>query len=59
MSYVIVGIHGLANKPPAKVLEKWWRQAILDSERLFLTTAIEHRNPGINSLYQSLTQHLN
>jgi len=29
------------------------------SERLFLTTAIEHRNPGINSLYQSLTQHLN
>ena len=28
-------------------------------ERLFLTTAIEHRNPGINSLYQSLTQHLN
>ncbi|MFQ5574312.1 MAG: esterase/lipase family protein [Terriglobia bacterium] len=30
MSYVIVGIHGLANKPPAKVLEKWWRQAILE-----------------------------
>ncbi len=29
------------------------------SERLFLTTAIEHRNPGINSLYQSLTQHSN
>ncbi len=28
-------------------------------ERLFLTTAIEHRNPGINSLYQSLTQHVN
>lgn len=28
-------------------------------ERLFLTTAIEHRNPGINSLYQSLTQHSN
>lgn len=30
MSYVIVGIHGLANKPPAKVLEKWWRQALLE-----------------------------
>ncbi len=28
-------------------------------ERLFLTTAIEHRNPGVDSLYQSLTQHLN
>ncbi len=27
-------------------------------ERLFLTTAIEHRNPGINNLYQSLTQHV-
>ena len=30
MSYVLVGIHGLANKPPAKVLETWWRQAILE-----------------------------
>ncbi len=30
MSYVIVGIHGLANKPPADVLETWWREAILE-----------------------------
>lgn len=30
MSYTIVGIHGLANKPPANVLENWWRQAILE-----------------------------
>jgi hypothetical protein len=30
MSYVIVGIHGLANKPPKKVLEGWWRDAIIE-----------------------------
>ncbi|MFQ5444923.1 MAG: hypothetical protein ACE5EK_09935, partial [Nitrospinales bacterium] len=31
----------------------------IDSERLFFTTAIEHRNPGIDKLYQSLTKHYN
>ena len=34
-------------------------QKKVPKERLFLTTAIEHGNPGINSLYQSLTQHFN
>jgi methylmalonyl-CoA mutase len=34
-------------------------QKKIPNERLFLTTAIEHGNPGINSLYQSLTQHFN
>ncbi len=28
MSAVIIGIHGLGNKPPRAILEKWWREAI-------------------------------
>lgn len=34
-------------------------QKKVSSESLFLTTAIEHNNPGMNHLYQSLTQHYN
>lgn len=30
MSKIIIGIHGLANKPHAKLLEKWWKQAIIE-----------------------------
>jgi hypothetical protein len=28
MSKIIIGIHGLGNKPPQKLLKKWWLQAI-------------------------------
>ncbi len=28
MSKIIIGIHGLGNKPPHKMLEKWWLEAI-------------------------------
>lgn len=27
---IIIGIHGMSNKPPKKVLQKWWRSAILE-----------------------------
>ncbi len=30
MSYIIVGLHGLANKPPAKNLDDWWKKSILE-----------------------------
>ncbi|MEW6533996.1 MAG: alpha/beta hydrolase [Candidatus Auribacterota bacterium] len=30
MKKVIIGIHGLANKPPKESLEKWWKQSILE-----------------------------
>lgn len=33
MSYTIVGIHGLANKPPQVVLDVWWRAAISEGLR--------------------------
>lgn len=29
-SHVIIGIHGLANKPPENDLKTWWRSAILE-----------------------------
>lgn len=28
MSKVIIGIHGLGNKPPEKILKKWWKKSI-------------------------------
>ncbi|MEE4311225.1 MAG: hypothetical protein V2J62_05095 [candidate division KSB1 bacterium] len=28
MSKIIIGIHGLGNKPPKRVLKKWWKKAI-------------------------------
>lgn len=30
---IIVGLHGLANKPPPKTLAKWWRAAIVEGLR--------------------------
>ncbi len=30
MSKIIIGIHGLGNKPPKKLLEKWWKSAMLE-----------------------------
>jgi hypothetical protein len=30
MDKIIIGIHGLGNKPPEEVLEKWWRQSIAE-----------------------------
>lgn len=33
-SKIIVGIHGLGNKPPKEILEGWWKQSIIDGLRL-------------------------
>src|ERR1035437_3864221 len=30
MSKIIIGIHGLGNKPPKTILTDWWRKSILD-----------------------------
>ena len=27
---VIIGIHGLANKPEAKILEGWWKKSLVE-----------------------------
>ncbi len=33
MANVIIGIHGLGNKPPAKLLEHWWKLAMAEGLR--------------------------
>lgn len=44
MAKVIVGIHGLANKPEAATLGKWWRQSIAEG----LTKNSGLRNPSFD-----------
>jgi hypothetical protein len=34
MSQVIIGVHGLGNKPPALLLESWWRSSMKEGLRL-------------------------
>jgi len=34
MSKIIIGIHGLGNKPPQKLLKKWWKKSIQDGLKL-------------------------
>ncbi len=34
MSYMILGIHGLANKPDEPTLEAWWKKSILEGLKL-------------------------
>ena len=33
MSKVVIGIHGLGNKPPKDLLAKWWKEALLEGLR--------------------------
>jgi len=44
MSHVIIGIHGLSNKPPEAKLAKWWKEAILEG----LTVNERIDNPSVN-----------
>ena len=30
MANVIIAIHGLGNKPPKKLLEKWWKRSMIE-----------------------------
>jgi hypothetical protein len=32
-SKIVIGVHGLGNKPPKEKLENWWKQAIIDGLR--------------------------
>ncbi len=34
MSKIIIGIHGLGNKPPKRLLERWWKSSIREGLRL-------------------------
>jgi len=43
MAKVIIGIHGLGNKPPKEVLEDWWRSAMTEGlEKLVMPYEFPH-----------------
>lgn len=46
MANVIIGVHGLANKPPKAQLEKAWHAALLEG-----LVRNENRTPGSSSHY--------
>ncbi len=35
MSKIIIGIHGLSNKPPKKILQRWWKRSIREGLNAF------------------------
>lgn len=49
MSKVIIGIHGLGNKPKAEILEDWWWKAI--AEGLRKNTDNKYRKPVFKLVY--------
>ena len=49
MNRVILGIHGLANKPPADILADWWEKSI--REGLKKNTGIDNANFVFESVY--------
>jgi len=48
MKKVIIGIHGLGNKPPHSLLKKWWKDAMLEG---FENQNIEKRLPKFELAY--------
>jgi hypothetical protein len=48
MSKVIIGIHGLGNKPPHKLLENWWRISMEEGLRL---VGSKHKLPHFELVY--------
>ena len=65
MSKIIIGIHGLGNKPPKKFLERWWKKSIreglkrIDCDRVFFNFKLIYwanflhpnpLNPAINDM---------
>lgn len=49
ISNVIIGIHGLSNKPKSDILEDWWRNAILEGLRV--NEGIEIADFDFSSVY--------
>lgn len=49
MSHIVIGIHGLSNKPEASVLEQWWREAML--EGLKKNKGIQRPSLNFTSVY--------
>lgn len=43
MAKVIIGVHGLGNKPPKKLLEQWWKDAIEEGFKKIDKTFTDYR----------------
>ena len=56
MSKVIIGVHGLGNKPRERVLEIWWKASIRESsDRKFIHQnwdKIAHANKSVGNIYK-------
>lgn len=50
MKRVIIGIHGLGNKPPKYVLQKWWKESMLEG---FKTHNVDKDIPCFELVYWS------
>ena len=48
MSKIVIGIHGLGNKPSKKLLEKWWRESLREGLR---TIGKNFVNPKFEMIY--------
>jgi hypothetical protein len=48
MKKIIIGIHGLGNKPPKFLLQKWWKDAMLEG---FKTHGINKKLPYFELVY--------
>jgi len=48
MKQVIIGVHGLGNKPPKYLLQKWWKDAIMEG---FHTHGINKKLPEFEMVY--------
>jgi len=48
MKKVIIGIHGLGNKPPKYLLRKWWKEAMMEGLN---SSGIQHRLPRFELVY--------
>ena len=44
MKKIIIGVHGLGNKPPADVLEKWWAASIQEGLAAIGELPLEQRD---------------
>ena len=39
MSKIIIGIHGLGNKPPKTILTDWWKKSLIEGLKKFNYTS--------------------
>jgi len=48
MKKVIIGIHGLGNKPPKSLLQKWWKDSIVEG---FINASLSAKLPDFELIY--------